>query len=60
MDAEKGGRYCYGKDVAAAPGNTAGVIAAADWGLYGAMGAALGWPLPKGGPGLDATDGCGL
>ena len=38
-----GERYHYGRTAAEAPGNTEGVIAAADGGLFRAVGAALGW-----------------
>lgn len=47
VDAVRGLRYDYGRGVAHAPGNTDGVIAAADRGLFRPMGAALGWEAPK-------------
>ena len=44
VNAETGGAYQYGAAEARAPGNTGGVIAAADPALYADMAAALGWP----------------
>lgn len=47
VDAVRGLRYDYGREAARAPGNTDGVIAAADGGLFRAMGEALGWEVEK-------------